>query len=58
MVLLGAIGFVLSYRRRHRTKKLAEETAVMAALFACCMGLIGGLLEMAVCAGWTVLPHA
>src|SRR3954468_1435702 len=59
VVLLGGIGFVLSVVGGvTERKKLAEETAVMAALFACCMGLIGGLLEMAVWRGWTVLPHA
>ena len=58
VVLLGVVGFVFSViggvTERH---KLAEDTAVMAALFACCMGIIGGLLEMAVWRGWTVLPH-
>src|SRR4051794_32317959 len=48
-VLLGGVGFVLSIVGALKEKaRIAEDTHVMAALFACCMGIIGGLLEMAV----------
>jgi len=58
VVLLGAVGFVLSVIGGVTERpKITEDTAVMAALFACCMGLIGGLLEMAVWRGWTLFPH-
>ena len=58
VVLLGAVGFVLSVIGGvTESPKIAEDTAVMAALFACCMGIIGGLLEMAVWRRLTMFTH-
>jgi hypothetical protein len=54
---LGAIGFILSVVGGVTERpKLVEDTAVLGALFACCMGIIGGLLEVAVWRGWHLLP--
>jgi hypothetical protein len=54
-VLLGGAGFVLSIVGALKEKaRIAEDTHVLAALFACCMGLIGGLLEMAVRHNWAL----
>lgn len=56
-LLLGGVGFVLSVVGAVIEKhKLAhEDTHVLAALFACCMGIIGGLVQMAAWLKWPLL---
>lgn len=56
---LGALGFFLAVVGGIVEKaKLGDDTTVLAALFACCMGIIGGLLEWAVYRGWPLLTHS
>lgn len=54
-ILLGGVGFILSIVGANTEKPQIgkDDTHVMAALFPCCMAIIGGLAEMAVWRGWT-----
>jgi hypothetical protein len=50
---LGLVGFVLSLVGAVTEKqKIREDTHVLGALFATCLGIIGGLFEMAVWLNW------
>jgi hypothetical protein len=53
-LLLGLAGFVLTLVGANTEKKKyeAEDTHVLAALFATCMSVIGGLVLMAAWLGW------
>ena len=53
-LLLGLAGFVLTLVGANTEKKKyeAEDTHVLAALFATCMSVIGGVVLMAAWLGW------
>ena len=53
-LLLGLAGFVLALvgANTEKQKYGAEDTHVLAALFAACMAVIGGLVLMAAWLGW------
>jgi hypothetical protein len=53
-LLLGLAGFVLALvgGNTEKEKYAAEDTHVLAALFAACMSVIGGLVLMAAWLGW------
>ncbi len=56
-LLLGAVGFVFTLVGALLEKKryAAEDTHVLAAFFANCMGIIGGLVELTALMGWPTL---
>lgn len=55
-VLLGGIGFLITILGAvlEKRKYADEDTHVLAALFACTMGIIGGVVEMAAHHKWPV----
>ena len=56
-ILLGAVGLVLSLWGAFVEKdQISEDTHVLQALFVCAIGIIGGLLQMAVWRGWMIFP--
>lgn len=54
---LGGLGFVLAVVGANVEKhRIEEDTHVLLALFATCMGIIGGLVLMWAQHGWKLLP--
>ncbi len=54
-VILGSAGFVLTLVGAFVQKHLiTEDTHVLAAFFPCILGIVGGLLEMAVWCEWHI----
>ena len=56
-ILLGGVGFVLTVLGGvfEKHKYASEDTHVLAALFATCMAIIGGFVEMAAWLKWPLL---
>ena len=55
-LLLGLGGFVLALIGANAEKsRIREDTHVLAALYAACLGIIGGLVEMTAWLGWPTL---
>jgi hypothetical protein len=58
-LLMGAVGLVIAIVAGFMYKNLTvQDMGMLAALFINLMGLIGGVVLVAVWRGWTVLPGA
>ena len=56
-VVLGGVGLLLALvGGLFERNRLEEDTAVLAAFFACALSLAIGLLEMAAWLGWRAFP--